>query len=65
MAISIVKKCVGICDYQDEFINNVNKEGHEFNLSKFLQTKLDEYMKFYDDYKQIMNISEKEVIKND
>jgi len=44
-------KCVSISDEQEEFISN---QRHGFNLSKFVQAKLDDYMKALDDYKEFI-----------
>lgn len=51
----VVTKCVTIRKYQEEFINN---QSRGFKLSRFLQAKLDDYIKLRNDYKEFM---EKEV----
>ena len=44
-------KCVSIRDDQEDFICH---QSHGFNLSKFVQSKLDEYMKALKDYKEFI-----------
>jgi hypothetical protein len=51
-----VIKCVTIKREQQEFL----EKERVFKLSKFVQAKLDEYIKMREEYKQFM---EKEVIK--
>ena len=54
MTDDFVKKCITIGKDQNEFL----KEERVFKLSRFVQSKLDEYIRFRKDYKQFM---EKEV----
>jgi hypothetical protein len=42
-------KCIVISDEQYDFIKNERKS---FNFSKFIRSKLDEYMKFLKEYRQ-------------
>ncbi len=56
---SFIQKCITIRQDQEEFFSN-DRRG--FKLSKFVQAKLDEYIKFRKEYKQFM---EKEVVEDD
>ena len=53
-------KTIQINDKQNEFINS-KPDGRRFNLSKFVQSKLDEYMNMVKNYKNI-NKNEDELI---
>ena len=46
-----IAKCISIFKYQEEFICNQTRG---FNLSKFVQARLDEYMKSLKDYKEFI-----------
>jgi len=50
---NFIQKCITIGKDQQEFLNG---EEH-FKLSKFVQVKLDEYIKFCQEYKQFMEVN--------
>lgn len=49
-----VKKCVTIREDQEIFIKDEKKNGKRFNMSRFLQFKLDEYIKSRKEYYKFM-----------
>ena len=49
-----IQKCITITREQEEFLINEDK----FKLSKFVQIKLDEYIKFKKDYNQFMEVKQ-------
>lgn len=53
-----IQKCVTITRKQEDFL----VEEPKFKLSKFVQVKLDEYIKFKKDYNQFMEVKNEETV---
>lgn len=56
MRDGFVPKCVTIGKDQEEFLKEEKERGKKFNLSKFTQVKLDEYIKTRKEYRQFMEV---------
>ena len=52
-------KCISIRQDQEEFLVSQRKL---FNLSKFVQAKLDDYIKLLNEYKQFVEVENEEKI---
>ena len=59
MTDEYIKKCVTIRKDQEESLQEEKLE-HVFMLSKFVQTKLDEFFKLRNEYKQFMEVKNEE-----
>ena len=59
MVSEFIAKCISIRKDQQEFLDG---ERSMFKLSKFVQAKLDEYIKLRKDYKQFMEDKDEEKI---
>ena len=58
MESGFIQKCITIRKDQDEFLLN---ERRMFKLSKFVQSKLDEYIKALEEYREFIKDDEKEI----
>ena len=56
----MAQRCVSIREDQDKFIDNQRRG---FNLSKFVQAKLDEYINAIKEYKQFMEVDDEKKIE--
>lgn len=57
MVNEFIAKCISIRKDQQEFIDS---QRTIFKLSKFVQSKLDDYIKLLGEYKQFMEVKDEE-----